>query len=73
MEKNVIEEVSQFVSPEERMQLVRLCAALTGDREAAEDLAQETLLEAWRHKHALRDQTRYTYWLSYQIAFCVVK
>ena len=64
MEKNVIEEVSQFVSPEERIRLVRLCAALTGDREVAEDLAQETLLEAWRHKHALWDQNRYTYWLS---------
>jgi len=64
MEKNVIEEVSQFVSPEERVQLVRLCTVLTGDREVAEDLAQETLLEAWRHKHALRDQTRRISWLS---------
>ncbi len=33
----------------ERTRLVRFCAYLTGDREAAEDLAQETLLEAWRH------------------------
>ncbi len=64
MEKNVVEEVSQFVSPEERVQLVRLCAVLVGDREVAEDLAQETLLEVWRHKHALRDQTRRTSWLS---------
>ncbi len=64
MEKNVVEEVSQFVSPEERVQLVRLCAVLVGDREVAEDLAQETLLEAWRHRHALRDQTRRTSWLS---------
>lgn len=64
MEKNVVEEVSQFVSPEERVQLVRLCAVLVGDREVAEDLAQETLIEAWRHKHALRDQTRRTSWLS---------
>ena len=64
MEKNVIEEVSQFVSLEERVQLVRLCAVLTGDREVAEDLAQEALLEAWRHKHALRDQAHRTSWLS---------
>lgn len=64
MEKNVIEEVSQFVSPQERMQLVRLCATLTGDTEVAEDLAQETLLEAWRHKHTLRNQTLRTSWLS---------
>jgi RNA polymerase sigma factor (sigma-70 family) len=64
MKKNVIEGAGQFVSPEERAHLIRLCATLTGDREAAEDLAQETLLEAWRHRHALRDQARYTYWLS---------
>ena len=30
----------------ERARLVRLCATRSGDREAAEDLAQETLLEA---------------------------
>jgi DNA-directed RNA polymerase specialized sigma24 family protein len=35
-------------SPAERDRLVRLCARLSGSMEAAEDLAQETLLEAWR-------------------------
>ncbi len=30
----------------ERARLVRLCARITGDRAAAEDLAQETFLEA---------------------------
>ena len=40
----------------ERTRLVHLCARLTGDSNAAEDLAQETLLEAWRHFDALRDQ-----------------
>ena len=30
----------------ERARLVRLCARLTGDPTAAEDLAQETLVEA---------------------------
>lgn len=44
-----------FISPEERTRLVRLCAALTGNSEAAEDLTQETLLEAWRHLDGLRD------------------
>ncbi|MDP9372423.1 MAG: sigma-70 family RNA polymerase sigma factor [Chloroflexota bacterium] len=43
------------VTPAERARLVRLCARLTGDREAAEDLAQETLITAWRHAHKLRD------------------
>ncbi|HEX2037651.1 MAG TPA: RNA polymerase sigma factor [Chloroflexota bacterium] len=37
----------------ERARLVRLCARATGDPEAAEDLAQETLFEAWRAAHKL--------------------
>jgi len=39
----------------ERACLVRLCTHLTGDPDAAEDLAQETLLEAYRHAHKLYD------------------
>jgi RNA polymerase sigma-70 factor (ECF subfamily) len=35
--------------------LVRLCTQLSGSSEAAEDLAQETLYEAWRHRDQLRD------------------
>jgi RNA polymerase sigma-70 factor (ECF subfamily) len=34
----------------ERTRLVRICQRLSGDTEAAEDLAQETLLIAWRHQ-----------------------
>jgi RNA polymerase sigma factor (sigma-70 family) len=41
--------------PSERDRLVRLCARLTGNLEAAEDLAQETLWEAWRHAENLRE------------------
>jgi DNA-directed RNA polymerase specialized sigma24 family protein len=37
----------------ERKRLVRLCAQLTGDATLAEDLAQETLLVAWRNGHQL--------------------
>ncbi len=48
----------------ERRRVVRLCAAITGDREAAEDLAQETLLEAWRHRHKLTDPDGAERWLS---------
>ncbi len=42
-------------SASERSNLVRLCMRLTGDPHAAEDLAQETLLVAWRHEQELRD------------------
>ena len=48
----------------ERPRLVGLCARLTGNREIAEDLAQETLLEAWRHLGDLRDQQKFSPWLS---------
>jgi RNA polymerase sigma-70 factor (ECF subfamily) len=48
----------------ERARLVRLCARLTGSGDAAEDLAQETLLEAWRNAHKLRDPAGRDRWLA---------
>src|SRR3954452_18374559 len=54
----------EAVFPYERERLVRLCARLTGDRDAAEDLAQETLIEAWRNAHKLYDPAGYPQWLS---------
>jgi RNA polymerase sigma factor (sigma-70 family) len=39
----------------EHSRLIRFCASLTGSLDAAEDLAQETMLEAWRNLHKLRD------------------
>ena len=48
----------------ERARLVRLCARFTGDVDAAEDLAQETLFEAWRHVHKLHDPAGRAQWLS---------
>jgi RNA polymerase sigma-70 factor (ECF subfamily) len=48
----------------ERLRLVKLCARLTGDASVAEDLAQEALLEAWRHRHNLREPDRFSPWLS---------
>ena len=48
----------------QRRRLVRLCAAVTGDRDAAEDLAQETLLEAWRNVHKLHDPAGADAWLA---------
>jgi RNA polymerase sigma-70 factor (ECF subfamily) len=41
--------------PRARVRLVGLCRRLTGDPAAAEDLAQETMIEAWRHADRLRD------------------
>ena len=48
----------------ERRRLVRLCAVLTGDHAVAEDLAQETLLEAWRHRDRLQEPSGADRWLS---------
>lgn len=48
----------------DRRKLVRLCAAISGDSTAAEDLAQETLLEAWRNAHKLRDPGGADRWLA---------
>ena len=48
----------------ERARLVRLCASLTGNCDAAEDLAQETLVEAWRHAHKLYDPSGRDRWLA---------
>jgi RNA polymerase sigma factor (sigma-70 family) len=39
----------------ERALILRVCLRATHDRDAAEDLAQETLLEAWRHWDKLRE------------------
>lgn len=48
----------------ERSRIMRLCAHLTGDTDAAEDLAQETLSEAWRNRYTLRDPERHVQWLT---------
>ncbi len=49
---------------DERARLVRLCAILTSAPSAAEDLAQETLLEAWRCWPKLVDRQALAPWLS---------
>ena len=50
-------------SEQERRRLVRLCALLTGDPAAADDLAQETLLQAWRIRDRLTDPSGQRAWL----------
>ncbi len=47
-----------------RPRLVRLCARLSGRREAAEDLAQETLLVAWRAADRLPPPAQVAPWLT---------
>lgn len=59
-----IQTTNSFISPHERARLVRLCATITGSSEATEDLAQETLLEAWRHSARLSDPEKCSQWLS---------
>ncbi|GLV54068.1 hypothetical protein KDH_09170 [Dictyobacter sp. S3.2.2.5] len=54
---------ARLITSEERVRLVRFCARLVGDSEAAEDLTQETLLEAWRHLEGLRDTHKRLPWL----------
>jgi RNA polymerase sigma factor (sigma-70 family) len=48
----------------ERARLVRLCTRLTGNIDVAEDLVQETLLEAWRNSYKLHDPEGRGRWLS---------
>jgi RNA polymerase sigma factor (sigma-70 family) len=50
-------------SPARRGRLVRLCATVAGDASVAEDLAQEALVEAWRHQDRLTDPTGADAWL----------
>jgi RNA polymerase sigma factor (sigma-70 family) len=47
----------------ERAMLVRYCASLTHDLDVAEDLAQASLIEAWRHEAELRDPRARAGWL----------
>lgn len=48
---------------QERARIERLCAVLTGDPDAAPDLAQETLLQAWRIRDRLTDPAGSGPWL----------
>lgn len=48
----------------ERVRLIGLCTVLTGDPRVAEDLTQETLLEAWRLADRVYDPAGVGPWLS---------
>ncbi len=58
------EDISAIRLADERARLVRLCAHLTGSVDAAEDLAQETLIEAWRHADRLDQAQSQHAWLT---------
>jgi RNA polymerase sigma factor (sigma-70 family) len=62
MDQQIIAE--QFISPEERTRLLHFCAKITGNPDVAEDMVQETLVEAWSHLQALRDPSRRAQWLT---------
>ncbi|CAA9256374.1 MAG: hypothetical protein AVDCRST_MAG93-1994, partial [uncultured Chloroflexia bacterium] len=47
----------------ERESLLRFCARYTGDPDAAEDITQLTLLNAWRHEQQLKDPQARRAWL----------
>jgi RNA polymerase sigma-70 factor (ECF subfamily) len=53
----------QATAAVEREALVRYCARWTGDPSAAEDLAQQALLAAWRHERQLREPGARRAWL----------
>jgi RNA polymerase sigma-70 factor (ECF subfamily) len=55
-------EFERVVMPEAQ-RLLRFAVRLTGDTPAAEDLAQETLLKAWRSFHQFREGTSARAWL----------
>lgn len=64
MEQQIGGIAENFLSQEERARLVGLCRTLTGNQDVAEDLAQETLLLAWRRMESLRDPTKRAQWIA---------
>ncbi len=64
MPRSSKQETLAAILPGERARLVGLCLRLTGDPDAAEDLAQETLYEAWRLAHKLHDPAGQARWLA---------
>ena len=64
MEKQTRDISDSFISAQDWTHLVHLCAAITRNNTVAEDLAQETVLEAWRHRQELREPEKRMQWLS---------
>lgn len=64
MEQQIGGIAEEFLSQRERARLVSLCGRLTGNLDTAEDLAQETLLLAWRGIEGLRDPEKRAQWIT---------
>lgn len=57
--------IEQILSrPETRHLALYFCARLCRNQEVAEDLAQETMMEAWRHHQELRSVAAWQAWLN---------
>lgn len=54
----------ELISLPDRDWLYRFCYRLAGNADAADDIAQETLLEAWRHRDRLSDPEALRPWLT---------
>src|SRR5262245_28798022 len=48
----------------ERSRIAGLCASLVSNAAVAEDVAQETPYEAWKHRHNMRAHDRSAEWLT---------
>ncbi len=64
MTPNTLTPCDRLWSAAQRSRLVRLCNAMVGDATVADDLAQETLLEAWRHQTRLTEPSGADAWLA---------
>ncbi|HET9138367.1 MAG TPA: sigma-70 family RNA polymerase sigma factor [Actinophytocola sp.] len=52
------EDLIRFLYQEHGRSVLAYATRLTGDRAAAEDVVQETLLRAWKHEQDLRNDTK---------------
>lgn len=64
MDREQIEANLVVLLAAERPRLLRLCTYLTGDSEIADDLVQETAIEAWRNSDKVYDWDGAAAWLS---------
>lgn len=59
-----IEQALDDYTRQNGQRLARLCASLAGESAAAEDLAQETLIEVWRLRERVHDVETLPRWVA---------